>query len=313
MALLTSDQLHLRFRNARADDSPPMVPRLRPLAMTVALSAELPDAGDYVALQVAKPGVLLTRRTSGGLGAFLNLCRHRRRPVVIQPSGNAAKGLVCPFHAWRYDLDGSLTYAPRHDRPDPADGWDGLHRLAAIEARGLILAATAADVPAGRLAGGPAALLQDMGSRLPRGLKVAGRAAGRSETPPPRALASAGDILADGAASSGAAAPVVEGGSSGLRLSMGVDRRLITLYLLAPGTLVLAAHSHVIIVRAEAKSRGGCELSATALATADEPPPDLGPLTAWLRRDEAGEVTRQPASSPLAQAVQAAFDEGAAA
>ena len=97
------------------------------------------------------PGVLLVRQPDGGIAAYLNRCRHRRRPVVIESHGDGAKGFICPFHAWRYGLDGDLTYAPRHDWPEAEDGWPGLYRLPVEEADGLIVAATEPAAPTGSL------------------------------------------------------------------------------------------------------------------------------------------------------------------
>jgi choline monooxygenase len=48
------------------------------------------------------------------LRAFVNVCRHRGHPVL---SGEGCREtLQCPYHAWTYDLDGSLRKAPRAER-----------------------------------------------------------------------------------------------------------------------------------------------------------------------------------------------------
>ncbi len=48
----------------------------------------------------------------GVIRAFHNTCRHRGHRVCTQERGASAK-LVCPYHQWTYDLDGSLVFA-RH-------------------------------------------------------------------------------------------------------------------------------------------------------------------------------------------------------
>jgi carnitine monooxygenase subunit len=45
--------------------------------------------------------------------AFLNVCRHRGFPVV--EGEGKRETLQCPYHAWTYNLDGSLRTAPRSD------------------------------------------------------------------------------------------------------------------------------------------------------------------------------------------------------
>ena len=63
------------------------------------------DAGDVPVLLV---------RDGETLRAFLNVCRHRGSQLV-DGSGNG-KSIQCPYHAWTYELDGSLRAAPRADR-----------------------------------------------------------------------------------------------------------------------------------------------------------------------------------------------------
>ena len=75
--------------------------------------------------QVAEPGafftcdaggvpVVVVRDREGVLRAFLNVCRHRGS-LVCEGEGRR-ETLQCPYHAWTYDLDGSLRAAPRADR-----------------------------------------------------------------------------------------------------------------------------------------------------------------------------------------------------
>ena len=58
--------------------------------------------------------VVVVRDREGTLRGFVNVCRHRGHPVV---SGEGCREtLQCPYHAWTYDLDGSLRRAPRAER-----------------------------------------------------------------------------------------------------------------------------------------------------------------------------------------------------
>ena len=71
---------------------------------------EFENPGDYHALRIAGEPVLICRGNDGKLNAFHNVCRHRGVEVVTG-QGNR-KNFKCPYHAWVYDLDGTLLGAP---------------------------------------------------------------------------------------------------------------------------------------------------------------------------------------------------------
>jgi phenylpropionate dioxygenase-like ring-hydroxylating dioxygenase large terminal subunit len=77
-------------------------------------AGEVARPGDFAATFVGHLPVVLVRGEDGELRAFLNVCRHRGHEVAAG-SGNR-RTLQCPYHAWTYDLDGSLRSAPRSDR-----------------------------------------------------------------------------------------------------------------------------------------------------------------------------------------------------
>ena len=58
--------------------------------------------------------IVVTRDRDGELRAFLNVCRHRGA-VLTDGCGERAT-LQCHYHAWTYELDGTLRSAPRSDR-----------------------------------------------------------------------------------------------------------------------------------------------------------------------------------------------------
>jgi choline monooxygenase len=72
---------------------------------------DLAEPGDVYVRRIAGVPVLLTRDGEGAVRGFINICRHRGHPVVLE-SGNRPK-LFCPFHGWTYGLDGRLQHAPR--------------------------------------------------------------------------------------------------------------------------------------------------------------------------------------------------------
>lgn len=70
----------------------------------------LSKAGDYTTLELANQPIIVLRDGSGDLRAMSNVCRHRMS-TLLEGRGNA-KSIVCPYHAWTYNLDGSLRGAP---------------------------------------------------------------------------------------------------------------------------------------------------------------------------------------------------------
>jgi len=67
--------------------------------------------GDHVVGWLSRVPVLVVRGGDGELRGFLNVCRHRGS-VVVAADGNAPR-LRCPYHAWTYNLDGTLRSAPQ--------------------------------------------------------------------------------------------------------------------------------------------------------------------------------------------------------
>lgn len=71
---------------------------------------QLKNPGDYVVGNVLDQRILVTRTESGALKAFYNICSHRGH-LLAKENGHARR-IVCPFHAWAFNLDGQLCTAP---------------------------------------------------------------------------------------------------------------------------------------------------------------------------------------------------------
>lgn len=69
---------------------------------------ELRDVGDYVEYQIGDESIIVLRSEPGTIGAFYNTCQHRGRRL-IEGEGNT-KQFRCPFHGWRYGLDGTNVH-----------------------------------------------------------------------------------------------------------------------------------------------------------------------------------------------------------
>ena len=70
----------------------------------------LPDPGDYLTMQIAGEPVIVLRDRAGQVRAMSNVCRHRMS-MLLEGRGNT-RAIVCPYHAWTYNLDGTLRGAP---------------------------------------------------------------------------------------------------------------------------------------------------------------------------------------------------------
>jgi nitrite reductase/ring-hydroxylating ferredoxin subunit len=73
----------------------------------------IPNVGDWVEYSNVGKSVIVVR-TKDGVKAFQNHCRHRGVPIAGghgNDMGNCAKsGFICPFHGWRWNMDGECTF-----------------------------------------------------------------------------------------------------------------------------------------------------------------------------------------------------------
>ena len=91
--------------------------RLNVFSRTWQLAArtdQLGRAGDFVAVRLAGEPLVIARGEDGILRGFYNVCRHHAAAVVTQACGNASI-LQCPYHGWKYGLDGSLKGMPEFE------------------------------------------------------------------------------------------------------------------------------------------------------------------------------------------------------
>ena len=95
--------------------------------IVAAHSSELP-IGSALPFDALGVPIVLTRAADGRVRAFLNACRHRGMALVdgagAEPArAKVCKTLVCPYHAWSYELDGRLRHrlhAESFEGIDPA-------------------------------------------------------------------------------------------------------------------------------------------------------------------------------------------------
>lgn len=74
----------------------------------------LAKPGDFATATLAGQPIAVIRDRDGGLRAFSNVCLHRMS-TLLHGRGNT-RAIVCPYHAWTYNLDGTLRGAPAMTR-----------------------------------------------------------------------------------------------------------------------------------------------------------------------------------------------------
>jgi carnitine monooxygenase subunit len=90
---------------------------IRPAWQIVCHASDIPNAGDWRTIDLLGESIVVVRGDDGVVRAFANVCRHRGMQIVDGDTG-CAKKLVCPYHAWVYELDGRLSGVPmRGDYP----------------------------------------------------------------------------------------------------------------------------------------------------------------------------------------------------
>lgn len=75
--------------------------------------SDMPAPGDWLTFDFLDERALIIRGRDGEVRAFHNLCRHRGARLADGESGHCKSAMVCPFHGWVYNLDGTLRGAAR--------------------------------------------------------------------------------------------------------------------------------------------------------------------------------------------------------
>lgn len=83
--------------------------------------ADLPASGNWLSFDLLGARAVIMRGADGNVRAFHNLCRHRGARVLAGAQGHCRNAIVCPFHGWVYNLDGSLRGAARPSSFDDMD------------------------------------------------------------------------------------------------------------------------------------------------------------------------------------------------
>jgi phenylpropionate dioxygenase-like ring-hydroxylating dioxygenase large terminal subunit len=114
--------------------------------LLVGHESQVREPGAYFTTRLGREPVIVARHRDGSLRVLVNRCAHRGARVC-EPGRGTATSLVCPYHGWTYDTDGTLCSLPLPDGYDgPVTlGLSAVPRVAAY--RGFIFASLASAGP----------------------------------------------------------------------------------------------------------------------------------------------------------------------
>ena len=138
--------------------------------------SQVRNPGDYWTVLIGRQPMVMTRHRDGKIHVLHNRCPHRGTMLCGDRRGNVGKAIVCSYHSWQFDTDGSCKAIPLDkgyqgtrlslDHPDCQ-----IKRAARVENyRGFVFASLAADGPSLLEWLGPAKVaFDDMCDRAPLG------------------------------------------------------------------------------------------------------------------------------------------------
>jgi len=104
------------------------------------VASDLREPGDFLTFEVGRETFLIVKGADAQIRAFYNVCAHRGFKLVQSDSGSVAKAFTCPYHTWRYNLDGSLAAITDREtfRPEVVCHNPGLSAVRCEISNGLI-------------------------------------------------------------------------------------------------------------------------------------------------------------------------------
>jgi phenylpropionate dioxygenase-like ring-hydroxylating dioxygenase large terminal subunit len=79
--------------------------------LLAALATDLKEPKSTVTFDIGRDSIIIARTADGDLRAYHNACTHRGTRLLPEGPGQNAL-ITCPYHAWCYNLDGSLKSVP---------------------------------------------------------------------------------------------------------------------------------------------------------------------------------------------------------
>ena len=84
--------------------------------------SRIPNIGDYFTVSIGNESVIVIRDKESKINCFYNVCRHRGSHICLESEGSVRK-LICPYHAWTYNLDGALKNASMMNEDFKKEDW----------------------------------------------------------------------------------------------------------------------------------------------------------------------------------------------
>ncbi|MCW5773331.1 MAG: Rieske 2Fe-2S domain-containing protein [Rhodospirillaceae bacterium] len=81
--------------------------------------SQVKKPGDYWTVTIGRQPMILIRGEDGKVNVLYNRCPHRGNLLLGNRQGNAEKSIICSYHAWQFNFDGSPKAIPL------AKGYDG--------------------------------------------------------------------------------------------------------------------------------------------------------------------------------------------
>lgn len=69
------------------------------------VESDIPDEGDWLRYDIGSESFVVVRQADGTVRAFYNVCPHRGSQIALAAFGSA-NSFTCPFHSWKFDLEG---------------------------------------------------------------------------------------------------------------------------------------------------------------------------------------------------------------
>ena len=115
----------------------------------VGRSEELQAPRSFRTFEIGDQRILLVRDDAGQLQGFYNTCRHRGAALCREARGLLrSPAIICPYHAWVYDLQGELL---RTSSKAHAQGFDvgdySLYKISVQEWSGCVFIALSDNAP----------------------------------------------------------------------------------------------------------------------------------------------------------------------
>lgn len=84
---------------------------MSPTWTCIGVASDVPQAGDVKPVDLVGIPLLMARGDDGEVRVFHNVCSHRGVRLV-EEVGQVKRVIVCPYHSWSYNLDGTLFATP---------------------------------------------------------------------------------------------------------------------------------------------------------------------------------------------------------